>query len=73
MLPVCGDFFVDCLVCEKDRNTGLKKVLNHQKRSNAHKPRGRTMQPIVAELDILRSVNRIPSSGRILGRRQLSN
>lgn len=67
MLPVCGNLFVDCLVCEKDHKKGLKKVLNHEKRSNTCKLKGCTMQPIVAELDILWSINRIPSSGRILG------
>lgn len=32
MLPVCGNFFVGRLVCEKDHMKGLKKVLNHKKK-----------------------------------------
>lgn len=32
MLPICRNFFVDCLDCEKDHKIGLKKVLNPPKK-----------------------------------------
>lgn len=31
-LPVCLNFFVECMVCEKDHKTGLKKSIEPQKK-----------------------------------------